>query len=123
MFKLILSLLFILSSLHLSAQKNKSNWQQLYKAHTHKSMPYRLMSPDKISNGEKYPVIVSLHGAGGKGTDNRRQLKPWNTQLAETQIRQKFPAYVLAPQSPGLWSTDTLVLIKEVIALSLLIFI
>ena len=113
MLNFIISLSFIFS-LGLLAQ-NKQDSKQAYKAHTHKDMPYRLMSPQKIEAGKLYPVIVSLHGAGGKGSDNRRQLKPWNSQLAEAEVRQDYPAYVLAPQSTGLWGKDHLTLIKEVI--------
>jgi predicted peptidase len=69
-----------------------------------------------MESKKKYPVILSLHGAGGKGNDNKRQLKPWNQQLAEDKVREDYPAYVLAPQSPGLWNTEMLTLIKEVIA-------
>lgn len=36
-------------------------------------LPYRLLSPD-IADGKKYPLIVFLHGAGERGTDNALQL-------------------------------------------------
>ena len=73
------------------------------------------MSPVNMKDDKKYPLILSLHGAGGKGSDNKKQLKSWNAQLADSQIRKKFPAYVLAPQSKGQWNLDTLTLIKDVI--------
>ena len=116
MHKLIISLLFIFSSFQIHSQAKDRSWQKLYVAKNYKSMPYRLMTPLNMDSSKKYPVILSLHGAGGKGSDNKRQLKPWNQQLADAKIRQDYPAYVLAPQSPGLWDTDMLSLIKEVIA-------
>lgn len=112
----LITLLFFVSTLTLGAQNKFTPWKELYKPHTHGNMHYRLMSPVSIDSDKKYPVILSLHGAGGKGTDNKRQLKAWNQQLAEEQIRKDFPAYVLAPQSPGLWDIQMLDLIKEVIA-------
>ena len=33
---------------------------------------YRLLSPEKIEPGKKYPVILFLHGAGERGDDNAR---------------------------------------------------
>ena len=113
MIKFLISFLFVLGSVQ--AQKFKPGWQNLYKANTYKSMPYKLMSPVDMKDDKKYPLILSLHGAGGKGSDNKKQLKSWNAQLADSQIRKKFPAYVLAPQSKGQWNLDTLTLIKDVI--------
>ena len=66
------------------------------------------MKPYGFTAEKKYPLIVSLHGAGGKGTDNKRQLKDWNRQLAETQRRKNFPCYVVAPQADKLWDVNDL---------------
>ena len=43
-------------------------------------------------SSNNYPVILLY--AGGKGTDNNKQLKDWNKQLAEKRVREKFPCYV-----------------------------
>ena len=57
-----------------------------------------------------------LHGAGGKGTNNRKQLKDWNRQLADPKRRNQFPCYVVAPQAPGLWNGEQLKIIQKIIA-------
>jgi predicted peptidase len=62
-----------------------------------------------------YPVIVSLHGGGGRGTDNLKQLRIWNYVLAEQQRRTDYPACILAPQSTGMWNTIHLQNIKDII--------
>src|SRR5271170_2446384 len=36
---------------------------------------YRLLKPETIEPGKKYPVVLFLHGAGERGTDNANQLK------------------------------------------------
>ena len=90
-------------------------WQQLYQPLADSQLPCRLMKPIKFDARQKYPLIVSLHGAGGKGSDNRKQLKVWNGQLATTAIRTKFPCYVLAPQADGLWNEQHFKQIKETI--------
>ena len=57
-------------------------WDNLYEPYADDKMPYRLMKPLGFEAHHSYPLIVSLHGGGGKGTDNRKQLKAWNKQLA-----------------------------------------
>ena len=99
-----------------SADSRPANaWQKLYKPLESKGLPCRVMQPIRIDAGQKYPVIVSLHGAGGKGSDNRKQLKVWNKQLAETARRTKFPCYVVAPQAPELWNAKHLQHIQKII--------
>jgi hypothetical protein len=83
-----------------------------FKAHTGRGpkgeqMPYRLFTPSRLEAGRTYPLVVFLHGAGGSGTDNLRQLQGANVfgalvwTLPENQ--QRHPAFVLAPQSDVNW--------------------
>ena len=74
------------------------------------------MKPIDLNSSKKYPLIVSLYGAGGRGDNIKKQLIDWTRQLAEQKIREDYPCYVLAPQSKDLWNADTLTLIKEVIS-------
>ncbi|MCA9060473.1 MAG: hypothetical protein KDA85_18310, partial [Planctomycetaceae bacterium] len=60
---------------------------------------YRLLAPPEIADGQKYPLVIFLHGAGERGTDNLAQLKYFPTQMAQPLWRSRFPCYVLAPQS------------------------
>ena len=70
-------------------------------------MPYRLFTPARLEPGRRYPLVVFLHGAGGSGTDNAKQLQGANIfgalvwTLPENQAR--YPAFVLAPQSDVNW--------------------
>jgi predicted peptidase len=36
---------------------------------------YRLFSPADIVAGQRYPLIVALHGAGDRGNNNTAQLR------------------------------------------------
>lgn len=76
-----------------------------YEAKQFEGLPYRLLKPIGLgANTEKrYPLILSLHGAGGKGNDNKKNLKIWNGVLAEESLRKKHPCFVVAPQSPTGW--------------------
>lgn len=102
----------------LCAQDNQRDraWVNLYEPHSDGPMPYRLMEPAGYDASNEYPVIVSLHGGGGRGTDNAKQLRPWNAQLADPQRRMDFPCYVLAPQSTELWGETQLNHIKSIIS-------
>lgn len=59
---------------------------------------YRLLVPPARRPGERYPLVLFLHGAGERGTDNRAQLQYLPAWLAEPRSREVFPCYVLAPQ-------------------------
>ncbi len=71
-------------------------------------MPYRLFTPVHLEAGRTYPLIVFLHGAGGSGTDNVKQLQGANMfgalvwTLPEHQ--KQHPAFVLAPQTDINWA-------------------
>ncbi len=92
------------------------DWVDLYEPYPDDEMPYRLMKPLGFDSDKRYPVIVSLHGGGGRGTDNRKQLRGWNKPLAEEQRRSDYPSYVLAPQSTRLWDAAHLKKIKDIVA-------
>ena len=68
---------------------------------------YRLMKPQKTEAGRKYPLVIFLHGSGERGADNANQLKYFPTWICEPANREKYPAYIVAPQCPNerLWGT------------------
>lgn len=92
-----------------------TDWQALYEPVENTGMPCRVMEPINFDSEKKYPVIISLHGAGGKGTNNKKQLKDWNRQLAQEQRRKDFPCYVITPQAAELWNAEHLKKIKALI--------
>jgi len=96
--------------------KVSEDWVDLYEPHVDGEMSYRLMKPMVFDSNKRYPVIVSLHGGGGRGADNRKQLRDWNKLLADKQRRSDHPCYVLAPQTTRLWNASDLKNIKRVIA-------
>src|ERR1700744_3743021 len=88
-------------------QKQSAGLESKYEARTHKSdwtMPYRLFHPEASG---KLPLIIYLHGSGGLGDDNQKQLALGNIfgtrvwLLPENQKR--FPCYVLVPQTDRGW--------------------
>lgn len=61
---------------------------------------YRLLSPAKLNPGESYPLVLVLHSSGQIGTDNFSQLGLLAKLWATPGVREKYPAYVVAPQFP-----------------------
>ena len=64
------------------------------------TLPYRLLQPAAIEPGKKYPLVIFLHGAGERGTDNALQIKNGAPVFAKPEAREKFPCFVFAPQCP-----------------------
>jgi len=68
------------------------------------TMPYRLFIPRAYDRDRSYPLVVYLHGGGGLGSDNLKQISGGNTNGTQVWISQaaqsKHPAFVIAPQAP-----------------------
>ena len=78
-----------------------------FEMRTHKSdweMPYRLFRP--AASG-KLPLVMYLHGSGGLGTDNQKQMGLGNvfgTRVWALPENQKVhPCYVVVPQTDRGW--------------------
>jgi predicted peptidase len=79
----------------------------LYEPGEYRGLKYRLMKPIDFDATKTYPLILSLHGAGGRGHNNIKTLRNWNEYLADEALRRKHPCFVLAPQSAGSWNDPT----------------
>jgi predicted peptidase len=80
-----------------------------WKISASKSIPYRLFIPKNRIAGRKYPIMLALHGAGEKGTNNTSQLNhAFNNFWADDSIQKDNPCFVVAPQCPadGQWVTS-----------------
>ena len=61
---------------------------------------YRLHEPKTVREGQKYPLVVFLHGAGERGNDNVLQLIHGVPQIISFSERMDMPCYVVAAQVP-----------------------
>ncbi len=83
------------------AADNRQRFEaRMFKDAAGKTLPYRLLYPKEIKPGEKYPLVLFLHGAGECGTDNQKQLVHAMNDFASDEIMEKYPAFVVAPQCP-----------------------
>lgn len=70
------------------------------------SYPYLLLPPAEVVEGENYPLILFLHGAGERGSDNAAQKRHFPERMAEMQAATGQACFVLAPQCPNdVWWT------------------
>lgn len=61
---------------------------------------YRVLYPLNYCPDQKYPVILFLHGAGERGSDNESQLVHGANMFASYENQSKYPAIIIAPQCP-----------------------
>lgn len=59
---------------------------------------YLLLEPESTQEGETYPLVLFLHGAGERGTDNGRQARHLPERMASATNRERYPCFLLAPQ-------------------------
>lgn len=78
------------------------------------TLPYRLFVPAGVSAAasrpdagamaarRKVPLVLFLHGAGGRGTDNRKQItdQPASLVFIQPGNQARWPVFMVAPQCP-----------------------
>jgi len=64
-------------------------------------LPYRLFTPEGYDPKRKYPLILVLHGASSRGSDNQQHLANSDgpRYWASGQVQTLQQAFVLAPQA------------------------
>ena len=72
------------------------------------TLNYRILEPESFDSSQKYPLVLFLHGAGERGSDNQKQLTHGSQMFLNPIIRQEYPAFVLFPQCPEgpTWNLD-----------------
>lgn len=64
------------------------------------ALRYRLLKPARVEAGQRYPVVLFLHGAGERGEDNTKPLVHGVKKFATPEFLEKYPCYVVVPQCP-----------------------
>ncbi len=83
----------------------KEDWKALLEKRTFKSggaeLPYRLLKPAGYDPKKSYPLVVFLHGAGERGSDNEAQIRHGVREFASAKHRKQYPCFLIAPQCPA----------------------
>lgn len=100
------SILFLLFCLEAFSQRQPPQFKKFVHVDKKDSLPYGLLQPLKPVSGEKYPLVIFLHGSSERGSDNAKHFKHIQL-LFNYNIFDKYPCYVFAPQCPKgeVWST------------------
>lgn len=61
-------------------------------------LPYRLLAPAKVGRRVRLPLVLFLHGAGERGSDNTAPLAHVVRLFCTPENRRRYPCYVVAPQ-------------------------
>jgi predicted peptidase len=70
---------------------------------------YRFAAPEKTEEGKQYPLVLFLHGAGERGTDNKAQLRNGVSDILKGAAELGEPVFLIAPQCPpeSWWAEPT----------------
>ena len=98
---------FLLMSLTSSLLLGQATFDREVYKEKGRSLPYRILLPKGFEPTKKYPLLVFLHGAGERGSDNGLQLTHGSSLFLTPAFREKQPAIVVFPQCPKeeYWAT------------------
>lgn len=82
--------------LALGAEPAAKEWQ----APNGTTVRYRWSEPASVETGKTYPLVLFLHGAGERGTDNKAQLKHGVAAILKAAEKLGEPCFLIAPQCP-----------------------
>ncbi|MDB6033077.1 MAG: hypothetical protein JWM16_3415 [Verrucomicrobiales bacterium] len=72
-------------------------------SHTNRAgqvLPYRLLVPNNYDSQRSYPVILYLHGAAARGTNNAEPLNWGPLLFLDEALRAKHQFFLVVPQCP-----------------------
>ncbi len=98
--KIFLTSIFIIifSILH---SQDLSEYKKEIFTNSEGRLPYCILYPQVFNADSSYPLLIFLHGAFEKGTDNESQLNIGGHYFLREENRKNFPAIILFPQCPA----------------------
>ena len=77
---------------------------RIYEDTLGQTMPYRILIPEGYDSEKKYPLVLCLHGAAARGSDNSGKGVVAFAKLASKEVQERYPSFLLVPQCPlGKW--------------------
>ena len=65
------------------------------------TLPFRILIPKNYNTQRSYPLLIFLHGAGERGSDNKSQLVHGSSLFKSYDFKKKYPSIVIFPQCPA----------------------
>ncbi len=98
-FIFISAVFFISMSAGLKAQETSAFHKEQY-VQNGDTLLFRILYPKAFDPAKKYPLVLFMHGAGERGSDNEKQLVHGSKLFLADSSRNAFPAIVIFPQCP-----------------------
>lgn len=98
---LLAVMLFFQCTTLLASEIDKYYAKKEYVSPTGDTLRYRILEPEKVEKNKKYPLVLFLHGAGERGSDNEAQLSHGANMFLNPIIRDEHPVFVIYPQCPA----------------------
>lgn len=91
--------------------RNRGFRNSVFQGPDGRTLRYALLKPTGLEQGKRLPLVVALHGVGGRGKDKWVGNCFANGVLAKAAMRKKFPCFVLAPtvKKTEKWGGDPIV--------------
>ena len=106
----LIELLLMVTTMGIAQDSIDGFLARSYKGESGVTMPYRLFVPAGYNHQTKYPLILWLHGSGGAGSDNLRQISgdqiPGTRLWTQRENQARSPSFVVVPQSERGWLTN-----------------
>tara|TARA_Y100001949_G_C15959068_1_gene318379 strand:- start:5 stop:787 length:783 start_codon:yes stop_codon:yes gene_type:complete len=96
----LFTVVVILISFSSQAQLTKDAYEKQVYNHNGQSLNYRILYPEGFNKNKSYPVVLFLHGAGERGSDNEKQLIHGSSLFLDEGFRKDHPSIVIFPQCP-----------------------
>lgn len=99
----VCSALFVMESFSMAirAEELSDRFEKAqFTGSANQTLLYRFLRPKNFEAGQKYPLVLFLHGAGERGDDNNKPLIHGVKTFAKDEFLTKFPCFVVAPQCP-----------------------
>ncbi|MEP7228728.1 MAG: prolyl oligopeptidase family serine peptidase [Ginsengibacter sp.] len=77
------------------------------------TLPYQMLLPARYNPLKKYPLIIFLHGSGGRGNNNGSQMNNGGTLFIRDNIMLNYPAIVVFPQCEARSSWNTVIMQRD----------
>jgi predicted esterase len=70
------------------------------KGKSKQGLPYQLFGSPSWDNTKRFPLVIWLHGSGGSGDDNQKQMGGATGAFTKGENQAERACFVLAPQCP-----------------------
>ena len=94
-------LTFILMSYMYVHSQDFSLYEKRVFKYKKETLSYRILYPKDYDINKEYPLVLFLHGAGERGSDNEKQLSHGASLFLDSIQRNDYPAIVIFPQCPA----------------------